>query len=66
MSSYTRWNVIGVVIAIVGFVIGSLRGTMGGGGIHTTLGALLGLTGAGIAVSARLLARRRRRQAARA
>lgn len=63
MHSYTRWNVIGVAIAVTGFAVGSLGGTMGAGGLHSAVGAVLGLGGAGIAVTARLLARRERRRA---
>ena len=59
--SYVWWNVVGVVIAIVGFVIGSFRGTMGGGGAHTAIGASIGIAGVAMAVTAYVLERRRLR-----
>ena len=60
--SYVWWNIAGVVIAIVGFAVGSLKGTMGGGGAHTAFGAAVGITGAVIALTAFVLEWRRRRR----
>jgi uncharacterized membrane protein YhaH (DUF805 family) len=60
-KSYVWWNVVGVAIAIVGFVIGSLKGTMGGGGAHTAIGASIGIAGVVMAVTAHVLERRRLR-----
>lgn len=60
--SYIWWNIAGVVIAIAGFTVGSLRGTMGGGGAHTVVGAAIGMTGALIAFSAYVLHWHRRRR----
>jgi drug/metabolite transporter (DMT)-like permease len=60
--SYVPWNIAGVVIAIIGFAVGSLKGVMGAGGAHSTIGAVVGLTGAVIATAAFVLERRRRRR----
>jgi drug/metabolite transporter (DMT)-like permease len=60
--SYVPWNILGVVVAIVGFAVGSLRGVMGAGGAHSTIGAVVGLTGAVIATAAFVLERRRLRR----
>jgi drug/metabolite transporter (DMT)-like permease len=59
--SYVPWNIAGIVIAVAGFAVGSLRGVMGAGGAHSTIGAIVGLTGAIIATAAFVLERRRRR-----
>jgi membrane associated rhomboid family serine protease len=59
--SYVRWNIAGIVIAITGFAVGSLKGVMGAGGAHSTIGAIVGLTGAVIATTAFALEHRRRR-----
>jgi len=59
--SYIPWNIAGVVIAVVGFAVGSLRGVMGAGGAHSIIGAVVGLTGAVIASAAFVLERRKRR-----
>jgi predicted secreted Zn-dependent protease len=42
--------------------VGSLKGTMGGGGAHTAIGAAIGITGAVIALTAYVLDWRRRRR----
>jgi predicted secreted Zn-dependent protease len=60
--SHVRWNIAGVVIAIAGFAVGSLKGTMGGGGAHTAIGAAVGITGAVIALTAYVFDWRRRRR----
>lgn len=60
--SYIPWNIAGIAIAITGFVIGSLKGVMGGGGVHSTVGAILGVTGAVIAFVSYMLERRRRQR----
>ncbi len=63
--SYVQWNIAGIVIAVAGFAVGSLRGVMGAGGAHSTIGATVGLAGAVIATTAFVLERRRRRRARR-
>jgi membrane-bound ClpP family serine protease len=59
--SYIPWNIAGIVVAIIGFVIGALKGPMGGGGAHTAIGAALGVIGTLTALAAYALERRHRR-----
>ena len=59
--SLLRLNIAGVVTAIVGFTVGSLKGPMGAGGLHSTVGAIVGLIGAVSAVSALVAGWHRRR-----
>jgi uncharacterized membrane protein len=61
LRSYRRWNIAGILIAVIGFAVGSLRGMMHGGGIHTAVGATLGILGATTALTAYVLERRDRR-----
>lgn len=58
--SYRRWNIAGILVAVTGFAVGSLRGMMHGGGAHTAVGATLGIVGAAMALTAYLLERRTR------
>lgn len=63
-SPYVRYNIVGIGIAVLGFVIGSLGGTMGGGrGVRNTIALVLVLVGATIAVRAYWLERKLRKQA---
>jgi hypothetical protein len=41
-------------------VIGSLKGPMGAGGAHSTIGAAVGITGVGVTLVAYVLERRHR------
>jgi len=59
--SYIPWNVAGVVVAVVGFVVGSLPAPVGGG-THTTIADAAGLLGAAVAVGAFALETLRRRR----
>lgn len=60
--SYVPWNIAGIATAIIGFAIGSIKGPMSGGGLHTTIGAIIGLSGAAVAVAAFVAERRKARR----
>ncbi len=63
--SYIPWNVAGILVAVIGFIIGSTKGLGGGSDTVTTVAAVLGTLGAVLAVVAFVLEVLRRRRISR-